>query len=54
MAVVFHYLPYVLGAGLAGLVLYCVFEGRGTRDSVPPRRVRQVYHRWDDNSTHHD
>lgn len=54
MVTVFHYLPYVLGAGLVALVLFCMFDGSDTKKPAHPRRVRQVYHRWDDNSTHHD
>ena len=54
MAMVFHYLPYILGAGLAVLALYCVLDGSGSKKTSRPRRARPAYYRWDDNSAHRD
>ncbi len=54
MATVFHYLPYILGAGLAALVLFCLFDGGETKKPAHRQRPKQVYYRWDDNATHHD
>ena len=52
MALIFHYLPYILGAGLAVLILVCFFNGGGARKHIEPRRPKQIYHRWDDDSAH--
>jgi len=54
MAMVFPYLPYILGAGLAALVLYCLFDGSSTRKPAGRERPRPAYYRWDDNSAHRD
>ena len=52
MALVFHYFPYILGAGLALLMLVSFFGGGGSRKHVEPRRPKPVYYRWDDSSSH--
>jgi hypothetical protein len=54
MATFFHYLPYILGAGFAVLVLYCLFDGGETRKPAHRERPRRAYYRWDSNATHHD
>jgi hypothetical protein len=54
MVTVFHYLPYILGAGLAALVVFSIFEGGGSRKASRPRRARRAYYRWDDSSAHRD
>jgi hypothetical protein len=52
MAVLFHYFPYILGAGLVILILLCLFDGSGARKHAEPRRPKQKYYRQDDNSPH--
>ena len=54
MTTVFHYFSCVLGAGLAALVLFCLFDGGETQKPAHRQRPKQVYYRWDDNATHHD
>lgn len=54
MAMVFHYLPYLLGAGLAALVVFCIFDGSDSRKASRPRPARRAYYRWDDSSAHRD
>lgn len=54
MATVFHYLPYLLGAGLAALALFCFFDGSDAKKRAAPRRPKQIYYRWDDKSVRRD
>ena len=40
-----HYLPYILGAAIAVLVLVCHFSGDGGRKGIEPWRPKQRYRR---------
>jgi len=54
MVALFHYLPYVLGIGLAALTLAIVFGGGDERRHAHPRSPRRQYYRWDDISPRRD
>jgi hypothetical protein len=45
MELFLHYLPYVLGAAIAVLILVCLMGGSGGRKSVEPWRPKQRHHR---------
>lgn len=53
MTMLFHYLPYILAAGLAALVLVCFFDG-GDVKKTRPERPKRAYYRWDDSSARRD
>ena len=40
-----HYLPYILGAVIAVLVLACLFGGDGGRKHIEPWRPKERYRR---------
>lgn len=52
MALIFHYLPYILLTGLTALILMCLLDRGEPRKTVRERPQR--CHRWDDSSTRHD
>ncbi len=54
MATVFHYLPYILGAGFAVLALLAILGGGDAKKAAYHRQRKQVYYRWDDRSAHRD
>ncbi|HZM44832.1 MAG TPA: hypothetical protein VFC14_08380 [Burkholderiales bacterium] len=45
MATFLHYLPYILGAAIAVLILVCLMGGSGERRSVEPWRPKQRHRR---------
>ena len=53
MSMLFHYLPYILAAGLAALALMCLFDG-GEPRKTRPERPKRAYYRWDDSSARRD
>ncbi len=53
MLALLQYLPYLLVAGLIGLILM-IFSGGGERRTDYRRAPRQQYYRWNDKSAHRD
>ena len=47
MATLLHYLPYILGAAIALLILVCLFDDSGAKKKQAERQPQQEYFRRD-------
>ena len=54
MLTILHYLPYVLFAGLAFLVLAVMFSEGGNGKRPHPQRLPRQYYTWNDRNSRRD
>ena len=54
MLTILHLVPYLLGAGLAFLVLTVLFGERDTGKRPHPQRLPRQYYAWNDHRSRRD